>query len=259
MDDAKAVVSETTAVIEKAAGRSDASDSAAPSTIALSNRVRTRRIAATSTRWIALVLLGLICPLAMLAQAFIATDRLGRSLEGRTTLSGFHSALPQAVTKFDRPDAYRYASLLFLEASNQEVVLHKQQTKIAVMNIGFAVMCLGLSCILFGFDGGGIAGEAEVASKKFKIQTASSGVAMFLLGSMLAAGGGLLANEYQTAGAPGYSDFAPAPGPATVRDLTVACEGKADVIEVMACKTDVFNRAAAAYAAYASAASGVAR
>jgi hypothetical protein len=110
------------------------------------------------------------------------------------------------MQRYESPNDYAMLLSTYLEASNQRVMLNKHRMKIAVINVGFAVICIGLLLLVLGVDAGGIevSGSAkDVATVNLKV--ASSGVAVFVLGAGMSAAGGLLPNEYRTVSLPGFA------------------------------------------------------
>ncbi len=57
---------------------------------------------------------------------------------------------------------------------------------------------------LLGIKDGGLVGSGEAAGIKFDFKTGSTGVAMFVVGALMATIGGVLKNDYQTSLIPDY-------------------------------------------------------
>ena len=157
-------------------------------------------------RWIRLfaLFLGLILPVFLLGTAYMALGDLNK-LSAYDDISDIASKLPKPMQGFDSPNDYAFLLVAHLEAGSQHVMLNKHRMKVAVINIGFAVACVGLVVLILGIDGGGLelAVEHAVAGNvNFKV--ASSGVAIFVLGACMSAAGGLLPNPYTTVGVPSF-------------------------------------------------------
>jgi len=102
---------------------------------------------------------------------------------------------------------YALFSLMFVEHGNQRTMINKQRTKTAVVNIGFAVLSIGMMLIILGFEGRKDQNmDAGVAfgELKFNLKTGSAGIGIFVIGAMIATLGGVLKNDYQTSQIPQF-------------------------------------------------------
>lgn len=155
---------------------------------------------------VAVLLLGLILPFALCLQAYQAAGKLTGSFDAATDLKALSEALPPPVKNFRSANDYATLALVYLESSNQRAMLGKQRMKVVIIHIGFAVISVGLLLVVLGIDGGGIdaVGGGKDRGVSVSIRAASSGVAVFLLGALLAGGGGLLPNTYRTPDIPGF-------------------------------------------------------
>jgi hypothetical protein len=81
---------------------------------------------------------------------------------------------------------------------------NKQVMKVSVMQIGFSVISIGMMLIVLGINSGGVKGAVEGAGLKFDFKTGSTGVAVFLVGAVMATAGGVLKNKYKTGVIPKY-------------------------------------------------------
>lgn len=190
------------------------------------------------------VLLGVVLPGLLLTLAYQAIGRLDDQLVVGADLNATAKSLPAPLQVFDSPNDYAFLLVAYLEAGNQRVMANKHRMKIAVMHIGFAVSCVGLLLMILGIDAGGIeiGGSAkDVASVNMKV--ASSGVAVFVLGALMAAAGGLVPNRYTTLGVPGFAHKGPslsneqlAAHVNQLSDLVAACEdGPASIDDFRSC------------------------
>ncbi|NDV11386.1 hypothetical protein [Crenobacter caeni] len=98
-------------------------------------------------------------------------------------------------------DQYTLFSSMYLENVNYTVVRNKQGVKFSVMKIGFAVSSVGIALLILGFDRRqGAEGQFHGVSLKLE----SFGALVFVVGSLVAAYAGIVANEYQTSQTPNY-------------------------------------------------------
>jgi hypothetical protein len=153
---------------------------------------------------LAVVLLGIVVPIIVLAQAYTGLATLGDTV-GRPA----YQTAPAETLKGVQPllrgaNDYALFSVMSAEHTNQVVVTNKQVMKIAIMQIGFAVISLGLMLVILGINDGGGEGAAALVDLKFDFKTGSTGVVVFVVGAAMATAGGVLKNEYTTVPLPGY-------------------------------------------------------
>lgn len=176
-----------------------------------------------AARMLLAVALGVVVPLLLMLQAHTAIQNLDEHLSVSGQLAELGKSLPAPVLKFSSGNDYALYSLAMIEASNFRGLLNKQRMKVAVIHIGFAIASVGILFIVLGFDKGGIEFTGGVDAKTtLNLKVAGSGLAVFVLGSGLAGAGGLMPNQYTTAGMPQYVALlgeAP-PGAAAASPLT---------------------------------------
>lgn len=152
----------------------------------------------------ALIALGVVFPLLLLVQAYVGTSSLNRRLgvpsDAADVVATFKSAQPALRNAND----YALYSHMFTETANEAVLTNKQVMKVVVVQIGFAVMSLGLMFVILGISDGGGVGRFGVANVTVDFRTTSTGVLVFVVGAAMAAAGGLLKNEYRSNPEPNY-------------------------------------------------------
>lgn len=186
-------------------------------------------------RVLAIFILGVVVPVLLVIQAYRTLQAVDEMARSPISAHGLFGDLPRPIQEYRTSADYQFTAMVFLEQSNLRVMLLKQLMKSSVMNIGFAVMSIGLTCILLGFDAGGYHADAEAGSAKFKVQAVSSGIGIFLLGALLSAGGGLLPNPYEPEGMPVFKLAGVlAPG------ATVADAGGSEDVELLLERCDRF-------------------
>ena len=164
-----------------------------------------RRTSQEIARPLLAVVLGLLVPLALLFQAHEAIKQLDDLVDASSQIEAVASAMPAKTRSFASANDYAVFSLALVESSNFRALANKQRMKIAVIHIGFAVASAGLLFIMLGVDQGGVEASATAEGKVgYNLKIASTGLAVFVLGASLAGAGGLLPNQYSTAGIPGY-------------------------------------------------------
>lgn len=155
---------------------------------------------------IVVVLFGAIIPTVLLTLAAIGLTDLQRSLtpaagEFAATLESTQKTVSQAGDA----NSYVLAAFVFSEHSNRTVITTKTRLKIGVVQIGFSVMSVGIMFLLLGIKDGGLDATMSGGDLKFDFKTGSTGLATFVIGALMAAGGGLLKNDYTTVGVPSFS------------------------------------------------------
>jgi hypothetical protein len=177
----------------------------------MAQRSRTERVAHGA----AIIVLGLVFPIVVLAQAYLALSALTPEVmgaqHGKTAEEAFAAVRPSLNIAND----YALYTVMRLEATNNAVVTNKQIMKIVIMQLGFAVVSVGLMFIVLGIEArvpaeviateGIVAAKVEASGVKVDFKTASTGVLVFVVGATMATLGGVLRNEYRTVGVPGYA------------------------------------------------------
>ena len=152
----------------------------------------------------AVVTLGLLVPLVIMVQAYLnlgsLSDNLSRTANPAAAMEMFTAAQKAARNGND----YALFSQVYAETANQRVLTNKQVIKVAVMQIGFAAISLGLMFVILGINDGGGDSKISFLDVKLDFRTASTGALVFVVGAAMATAGGVLRNEYTTVGAPQY-------------------------------------------------------
>ena len=153
----------------------------------------------------AVLTMGIIFPAIILFQAYAGLHEMQRYMYGGVD----DNALVHMFKKFrehaNGSDDFRIFGLMFVENSNQKTMINKQAMKVSVMQIGFAIMSLGLMFIILGINDGGAKGSAEISSLKVDIRKASTGVFVFIVGAAMATAGGILKNDYTASRLPNFN------------------------------------------------------
>lgn len=167
----------------------------------------------------AVLIFGIIFPLALLSQAFFAVR--SADFQANFDTIGIEKSLPAQMVKLARPEDYTLYALVFVETSNRKVMLNKQMMKMAVIQIGFAVISVGMLLLLLGIDAGGIDldGEHKALGAKLNLKIASTGVVVFVIGATMAALGGLLINQYKTIDIPRFGGTTELPAPISAQKI----------------------------------------
>lgn len=146
------------------------------------------------------VVFGVLVPLGLLVQAYMAMAYLGeviRESSGYPLVRQMRELQPHLRT----PDDYRLASQVLAESANQRAMVNKQAMKVSAMHVGFATISLGIMMILLGVKGEEQAG-VKVLSAAIDFRKVSTGALIFSVGAAITAAAALLPNYYSTVGMP---------------------------------------------------------
>ena len=158
----------------------------------------------TISRSLAIVIFGVVLPIFLLVQAYVGLSKAETLV--RSSVAGKSAAESFADARRNLHDANDYAlySVIAAERTNQIVVTNKQVMKIAVMQIGLAVVSLGIMFVVLGFRDGGAETGIEAQGVRFDFKTGSTGAVVFVIGAAMAAAAGIMKNDYNTVPIPGY-------------------------------------------------------
>ena len=175
-----------------------------------------RRAFMTSLQLGVITVFGLIVPIVLCIQAHASMSAMEADA-GRFDFTRLSDVLP-ATKAIQSPSSldYTFAALLLMESSSRHIMLSKQRMKMSVMQIGFAVISIGIMFIFLGIDAGGIdasgtlsqGADKAATSAGFSLKVASTGLVAFLIGASMVAAGGLLKNEYIAPEVPVYAQSA---------------------------------------------------
>jgi hypothetical protein len=185
----------------------------------------------------AILLFGIFGPIVLLFQAYTGLSSARSDLRVLSSQQSVAKALGEAKPHLGDANDYALFSMMHAERTNLAVVTNKQNLKLAVMQIGFAVISLGLMFVILGINDGGGEGEGEAGGVKFNFKTGSTGAVVFVIGAAMATAGGVMRNEYKTVEVPKFQSvvLGPAPGgQASPSAVSPSPSEKAVVQETMA-------------------------
>lgn len=156
----------------------------------------------------ATVVFGLIVPFILIIVSIINVVTLNNNMATNSS----PSEQLKYIKQLDK-DSYEYTlySLMYVEHNSVQTFVNKQELKVTVMLIGFAVISMGIMFIILGFKeengANGIEGNFLAANVSFDFKTGSTGVAIFIIGALMVSLGGLLSNSYKGSSIPSYQAF----------------------------------------------------
>ena len=158
-------------------------------------------------RNLAIVVFGVLFPVVVLTQAYLGITSLRENVAYTKTVGDLVGDMSELKKNISSANDYALFSLLYVEHANQKTMINKQVMKSAIVNIGFAVISVGIMLIILGIQAkgdGGLEADGEAGGLKFEFRTGSTGVAVFVIGALMATMGGVLRNEYKTSEIPRF-------------------------------------------------------
>jgi hypothetical protein len=150
------------------------------------------------------LILGIIIPLFLLINVITSVSSLEKEISYK---EGFKQVADHFVNikhKLKTENDYALISMLAAENANQKTMINKQVMKVAVIQIGFSVISIGLLFVVLGFNEGGIEASSGSNEFSFNVKAGSSGLAAIIIGAAMATMGGVMKNEYKTVPVPKY-------------------------------------------------------
>lgn len=153
---------------------------------------------------LAIIILGFIFPIVLIIQSYIGLQTL---TSGFKTASNMVTEVKQLKTLIHSSNDYNFASLVFLENKNFEVMQKKQIMKVTIIQLGYAMMSIGLMLIMLGFEDKKHAISGGWNSFKLDFKTGSTGALVVVIGAVMATLGGVLKNDYNNNAIPAYETY----------------------------------------------------
>jgi hypothetical protein len=153
---------------------------------------------------ISIIVFGIIVPMFVLFQAYSGISTLTNNVI-------YDDKIEDVVANYKEINEipmdgndFSLFSLVYTEHANQKMMVNKQVMKVSIIQIGFAVISIGMMLIVLGINDGGADSSAGFGGVSFDIKTGSSGVFVFVVGAIMATAGGVLKNDYNTVPIPAY-------------------------------------------------------
>lgn len=191
----------------------------------------------TFARSLAMLVFGLALPVVIAFSAERRFDAAFELVSKAASRSYIVDAVNAPASKLISSNDYSLIALADSERANLAVMANKQVMKIIVIYMGFAVMSFAMMFIVLGFTDSPVAASGEGAGLKLDVKFGSIGAAVFVIGAAMAAGGGLLRNDYHTVGLPYFQPTVASPlGFAPpIRSFVTECGGARDPDMQLAC------------------------
>ncbi|MEZ9764508.1 hypothetical protein AB4278_16595 [Vibrio splendidus] len=152
----------------------------------------------------AVILFGVIVPIAVLYQAHQGINSLQNNVAHKDTINTLFADFKGLKSNSMTGNDYALISLMYTEHANQKTMINKQIMKVSVIQIGFAVISIGIMLVVLGISRGGAEGGGSYMGFEFDVKIGSSGVLVFVIGAAMSTLGGVLKNDYATVPIPPY-------------------------------------------------------
>ncbi|MCO7198659.1 hypothetical protein [Pseudoalteromonas sp. OANN1] len=153
---------------------------------------------------LASLLFGVVFPITLLFSIYTSISKLEKEMSSPASLEDIVSQFNTVSGKLKKGNDYALFSLMISENANQGSMKNKQVMKVAVIQIGFTVISIGMLFVVLGFNDGGAAGSLKGADISIDFKTASSGLGAIIIGAIMVVCGGVINSHYQTVGLPEY-------------------------------------------------------
>lgn len=170
------------------------------------------------------LLFGLVIPAALLFNVIMTVSKLDGVIGHTDGVKQVIENYKSVKDDLDSANDYALLSVLAAENANQKTMINKQVMKVSVIQIGFAVISIGLLFVVLGFNDGGIQASGEGSEFKFNVATGSTGLAAIVIGAAMSTMGGVLKNDYQTVAVPRYHVVGESPVMHDVENALRQCE-----------------------------------
>lgn len=177
-----------------------------PASLPLANvgPVNARGSTLVAVRAAAILIFGLFFPLFIALGVSGRIEHAEQFVVKATNNSYIMEQFEKHPDRFRSGNDYALIALADSERANLAVMINKQVMKLVVVYMGFAVMSFAMMFIVLGFTDAPVSASGTVSGMAFSLQFGSIGAAVFVLGAAMAAGGGLLRNDYRTVGLPAF-------------------------------------------------------
>ncbi|GJH26281.1 hypothetical protein [Caballeronia novacaledonica] len=176
-------------------------------------------------RLFGIVFFGVVLPVVVLFQAYMNLNELPKAIPGQQMdVVKTFGDVKKLASESNIANDYALFAMLFAEQSNKQAIVNKQLLKVVIIQVGFAVISVGLMFIILGISDGGATVGGKGGGIEVDLKTGSTGLVTFVIGAAMAAGGALIPNEYTTVGAP---DFAQVVGDTEIHTQPASASGTA--------------------------------
>ena len=162
-------------------------------------------------QYFAVAVFGIAIPVYLMGSVITNVSAVNQEISYAGSLDSTIKSFSEAKDHLQTPNDYALLAMLSAESANQKTMINKQIMKVIVIQIGFAVISIGMLFVVLGFNEGGAEGNASNGVLSFNFKTGSSGLAAIIVGAAMATLGGVLNNAFSTVQVPTFSGQASVP------------------------------------------------
>lgn len=155
-------------------------------------------------QYFAVAMFGILIPVYLLGNVIGNVSSLNQEISYEGNLDSTIKSFAEAQNHLETANDYALLAMLSAESANQKTMINKQVMKVTVIQIGFAVISIGLLFVVLGFNDGGAEVAANSGEIVFNFKTGSTGLAAIIIGALMATLGGVLKNAYSTVEVPKF-------------------------------------------------------
>lgn len=159
-------------------------------------------------QYFAVAIFGITIPVYLMGAVVTNVSAVNQEISYAGSLDSTIQSFSEAKAHLENPNDYALLAMLSAESANQKTMINKQIMKVTVVQIGFAVISIGMLFVVLGFNEGGAEGGASNGVVSFNFKTGSSGLAAIIVGAAMATLGGVLNNAFSTVQVPMFSGLA---------------------------------------------------
>jgi|GEM_PF-1812717 hypothetical protein len=156
-------------------------------------------------QYFAVAIFGIAIPVYLMGAVVTNVSAVNQEISYAGSLDSTIESFSEAKKHLKTPNDYALLAMLSAESANQKTMINKQVMKVTVIQIGFAVISIGMLFVVLGFNEGGAEGGASNGVLSFNFKTGSSGLAAIIVGAAMANLGGVLNNAFSTVQVPMFS------------------------------------------------------
>lgn len=149
--------------------------------------------------------LGIIIPIIVISIALTSMNDVMDSLDSRMSVSEIGEQISGLQGKMNHSNDYALYTVMFLERTNESVVISKQLIRSMVVLIGLTVICIGLAFAVLGVKEGGVDLNGSVQGFAFDVKASTPGLAAIAVGAIMVTIGGVWPGKYTTNQSPSFS------------------------------------------------------
>lgn len=154
---------------------------------------------------VAVLVFGLFVPILMITQAYLCVQAVNQTFDLKHAAPSPAQQIEQHSSQLRTGNDYVLFAALSIERSNEDITMHRQAMMAAIIQLGLAVISLGIMLLFLGIGDAGLDAIVDGAGFKFDFKTGSAGIAVFVVGALMSTTGAVLKGEFKTIDIPTFS------------------------------------------------------